>query len=246
MTAGIYTVAYGTDYDRCAACALYYSRKHTSLPFAVATNLLPEARCKRWADVANVTFVYHERSQGQNRRAKLNMDLLSPFDLTLYIDADSVIQGPGADTFVSLLEATDMAFNWRITFRPGDRIWNLYARTMAQFGVTKPIGIYNGGIIAFKKTPAVRALFAEWLRMWEATGCGREMPALNCAIKKTGIEHSTFPLLFFADAQHHPRAVIQHNFGGQFGAMFGIPRWVDHKPFDGRADDFRLEKSPCQ
>jgi hypothetical protein len=247
MTAGIYTVAYGEDYDRCAACAFRYGRKHTDLPIAVATNLRAGERCKAWAEVPNVTFMYFaNRNQGDNRRAKLQMDLISPFERTLYIDADSVIQNAGVERFAPLLDDNEMVFNWRITFGTGDRIWNIYARCMAMFGVKKPISIYNGGIIAFRKTPAVREFFRVWMSHWETFGCGREMPPLNCTIKEFEgkLKYTTFPLLFFADAQTHTDTVIQHNYSRDFNQKFGIVPWTPYKPFDGNKNDFHLERTP--
>jgi hypothetical protein len=243
MNAGIYTVAYGMDYDRCAACALRYSRKFTDLPFFVATNL--KQRCKAWNEVSGVSFKYFERSQNDNRYAKLNMDLITPFDYTLYFDADSVIQKNGVEVFIPILNEHDMVFNWRITFQPGQKIWNIYAKCMKQFDVIKPISIYNGGLIAFKKTKAVREFFDMWLKMWEQFGRGREMPPLNCAIKKSGINIWTFPLLYFADNARNDSVIIQHNYNDDFNKRFGIVPWSEYKPFDSHGgDDFRFEKEP--
>jgi len=189
-----------------------------------------------------VTF---DRSKSESRRAKLQTGLLTPFDHTLYIDADSVVQHPGVEVFSDCLENHDMEFNWPITFKPGEKIWNIYARCMKKFGVMKPISIYNGGIIAFKKNPKVRGFFETWLRYWEVFGCGREMPPLNCAIKSTGINHSYFPLLFFADNSRNDACVIQHNYNGDFNKRFGIAPWKEFKPFDGNKDDFRFERIPA-
>jgi len=243
MTTGIITVAYGADYDRCAAHAFLYGRQFTDLPIAVITNL--KERCKTWDNVSNVQFLYFERDQKVNRRAKLQMDLISPFDKTLYIDADAVIQKPGIEIFADILDKHEMVFNWRITFNPGQPIWNIYARCMKRFGVTKPISIYNGGLIAFRKSPAVRNFFQQWIMMWECFGNGREMPPLNCAIKSTGIDHGKFPLLYFADSARNDQALIQHNYNGDFNQRFGIPAWESFKPFDSNAkDDFRTERNP--
>ena len=106
----------------------------------------------------------------------------------------------------------------------------------------------NGGLVAFSlnnvgHTMDVRCFFAKWLFMWEHFGRGREMPPLNCAIKKTGIKHGKFPLLYFADNARNDNGIIQHNYNGDFNKRFGIPPWKDYKPFDsGRSDDFRFEE----
>jgi hypothetical protein len=242
--AGIITVAYGQEYDKCAAHTLYHSRQFTDLPFAVITNIRAADRNPKWKQIKNVQFFYFQRLQSQNRRAKLQMDLISPFEKTLYIDADSVIQKHGVESFVKLLDIAPMAFNWRITFYPGEKIWNIYARCMKLSGVSKPISVYNGGIVAFTKTPDTRGFFSEWLRIWELFGRGREMPPLNCAIKKTQIHCAHFPLLYFADNARHDDCIIQHNYNKDFNKRFNIPAWVDYKPFDGNKSDFRLEVDP--
>jgi hypothetical protein len=241
-TCGILTVAYGADYDRCAAHAFLWGRKYTDLPIFIITNVTQ--RSPVWEKVGNVKFLYFPREQRDNRRPKLGMDLLTPFDKTLYIDADSVIQNPGVGIFEKLLDDHEMVFNWRITFQPGEKIWNIYARCMKQFGVTKPISICNGGIIAFRKGESTRILFNTWLKMWEEFGTGREMAPLNCAIKKTGIDYGSFPLLYFADAGRSDNSIIQHNYNGDFNKRFGIPPWKDYKPFDGDKTDFRFETIP--
>jgi len=243
MSSGFFIVAYGKEYDKCAAYAWAFSRRFTGLPLCVVTNLKPEERCSKWKDVKNVEFKYFQKEQKENRRPKLGMDLLTPYDKTLYMDADCVIQKPGVEVFERLLDENDAIFNWRITFNPGEKIWNIYARCMKQFGIEKPISIYNGGLIAFKKMPAVRELFTMWQEFWVSAGRGREMAPLNCAIKKTGIQIGTFPLLYFADAGRNDNVIIQHNYNNNFCERFGIPKWTEYKPFDnGRADDFRFEK----
>lgn len=244
MNTGIISVAFGIEYDKCAAHTFLYSRKFTDLPFFILTNIKEKDRHKTWKSVSNVTFMEFDKTQRENRKAKLRMNEFTPFDRTLYIDCDSVIQMRGVDNFGVLLDDSDMVFNWRIEFRPGQKIWNIYARCMKQFNVSKPISIYNGGIVAFKNNENVDKFFKTWYSMWEQFGKGREMPPLNCAIKKTGIKINKFPLLYFADNAKHENCLIQHNYNGTFCQTFGIPKWIDYKPFDGGNDDFRFERIP--
>lgn len=240
MTAGIVVVAFGNDYAAMAAQALKFSRKNTDLPFHVLTNV------NNFKAGGNTTVRVFEKSQRENRKAKLRANEFSPFDLTLLMDCDSVIQRKGCELFIDLLDGYDTVFNNRITFIPGQPIWNIYRRTMDKFGVKKPITISSGGLFAFRKNDAVDGFFKTWYQMWEQTGCGREMPALNCAIKKTELKSNKFPKGYFVDNAFSKDAIIQHCWNQpQFCTYYGFANWKPFKPFDkGGNDDFRFERNP--
>jgi len=55
VNSGILIVAYGQDYDRCAAGACAYTRLYTDLPIHVITNL--RSRCDKWKEVPGVAFM---------------------------------------------------------------------------------------------------------------------------------------------------------------------------------------------
>ena len=243
MKTGIVVVAFGHDYERLALQALTYSRKFTDLPFHV---MLGGNDGSRFDAIKEVSYTCFNRNQNENRKVKLRLDEVTPFDLTLYMDCDSVIQRPGVEQFINLLDGVEMVFNPRITFNPGQPIWNIYARCMKQFGIGKPISIHNGGIFAFRKTPVTGEFFKEWYRMWIEFGSGREMPPLNCAIKKTGIAFNAFQPGFFADSFMTDDVVVQHCWHiSSFSEKFGITPWTENKPFDkGKHDDFRYEVYP--
>ena len=246
MSIGIITVAFGDHYDRLAAHAFLYSRKFTDLPVFVLTNIPKEKRHKTWDHIPGVQFMEFNKPQSKNRKAKLHIVNFTPFEKTLYMDCDSVVQNKGVELFADLLNDKDMVFNPRITFEPGQKIANIYARCMKQFGVSKPISIHNGGLFAFKKNETTLAFFKQWFDMWSQFGAGREMPPLNCAIKKSGMDFNKFPQNYFADNHYNPDAIVQHSWHREsFAKQFSVPVWEEYKPFDkGQEDDFRLERNP--
>lgn len=243
MSTGIITVAYGAEYDRCAAHTMAWSRKNTDLPFAVVTNLRAEERCAKWNDVSAIEFIYREESTRDNRVAKLSMDLISPFDKTLYIDADSVIQHSGCEMFVDSLVDHEIAFRFLTHFDTHRPIWRLFVRQFELFGVSKPIAIYYGGVIAFVPGIETRRFYAGWLERWQKTDRGRDMPAQNATIKQCAIKHGILPVrLFGIDAAGGEDYIVVHNGESAFGwrKRFCIPNWKGFFPTD-RAEDFVYE-----
>ena len=230
MKAGILTVAFGKSFDLLAAQALRYSRKFTKLPFHVLTNL--EKRTNVWKDVPDVSFELFNLSQERNREAKLTMNEHSPFDNTLYMDCDSVIQKNGVEEFVNYFGINNILLCHKTTFQKNKPVYNIYANTMSQNNIGLPLIIYFGALIAFKKSPETNRFFKGWYEIWEKSGSGREMPALCCNIKKNNIQRSLFPSRWFSGMSRISRAVIQHDYGASFCDKFNISKWVDCKPFD--------------
>lgn len=242
MKTGIFIVSYGKEYDRCASYTMFYSRKNTDLPIYVYTNLDENERSEKWKEVENVQFEYKKDSVDNNRIPKLSMPELTPFEYTIHVDVDSIIQNKGIEIFPELLKDNDLALRRSDIVEPGRKIVRIYSRCMKQFGVKKPIAIHNGGIIAFKKTDKIKEFFKLWYKIWNEFGHGREMPPLNCAVKLSGIGVSLFPKDFFSDIKN-PDAIVQHNYGHEVWVKEqGIPWWNSHHPFDKKGnDDFNQE-----
>lgn len=236
---GIAMVCFGNDFERLGAAVQNYSSKFTDLPWHIITNIKESAISPLWK--THTTFKFFERPQRHNRNAKLNLDTLSPFDETIYIDCDSVIKKPGIELCFDWFGKNDVVFNPHIYWKKEDRIVRIYIKTMKMFGVSPPIIIYNGGVFAFRKTDAVHNLFAMWRDYWTLTGQGREMPSLNCAIANSKICVSDLKEGFFACDNYNDKSVIQHDFGKNFTEMFNLPKWKDFKPFDSDPKDFKWE-----
>ena len=93
MLRGILYTVFGAEYEKLAVKTIKYSRQYTDLPICVITNILD--RSKEWGEINDITFVESKYPQVKNRMAKTKMIDLTPFDETLYLYCDSVIQMHG-------------------------------------------------------------------------------------------------------------------------------------------------------
>jgi len=236
---GVLTVVFGKEFDRLAAATFSYGRKFTKLPFHVLTNLKEESRSAEWKKIKNVTFEVFDLPQSRNRQAKLSMNAHTPFDQTLYLDCDSVIQKEGVETFADYFGDKDLVLCHKTTFLPERPVYQIYADTMKVAGVGLPLILYYGAIIAFKKdSKEVDRFFASWYGMWEKMGSGREMPSLCSIVKRDGIKRNLFPRPWFSGMKERPGAIVQHHFGKRFCSKFKVPEWEDYKPYD-KPENFR-------
>jgi hypothetical protein len=243
MEKGIITIAFGAEYDRIAAACMKYSLRFTDLPICVSTNLREEYRSDVWAEIPNVTFLEHNKTDSFNRAVKVRLALLSPFENTIYIDADAVIQKQGIErVFEPLDHGGDFVLNVSDYWQPGNRIPNIYARALLATGAKLPMSVYNGGFIAWRKNPATNDAFGLWKKYWQLTGSGRDMPALACAIQQMPnlkvIELYKQPV--FAPSSKQPECIIQHNYNDTFFEDFDLPRFQESKPFDSDPTDFHM------
>jgi hypothetical protein len=242
---GILTIAFGAEYDKIAAHTLRYAaRLVENLPFlCVITNV--QDRCQAWEEVeqiCNIDFICGEAWQdSDNRKYKMQMWDLTPFDKTIYIDADAVIQKEGIECIFDMLDHADFVLNGLNYWRIGDKVPNIYAKAMLSCGAKLPLNCYNGGFLAWRKGEAANKLFETWYEYFKRTGRGRDMPALACAIQHVE------PLIFdvglspvFAPERKDPNCIIQHNYNATFFDDFKLPRFQESKPFDGDPTDFRF------
>jgi hypothetical protein len=198
MKRGIIIVA--TDkYKDLALDCLKTSLKHTGLP----------------------VLILHE---GQNRDIKTRLIDFTPFEQTLFIDADSVIQAKGVEAIFDYLEDHDIVLNELHRWQPGDLIYKIYKDAFDDVQVEDDISIYNGAIFAFNKTRIMKYFFIRWNHFWKMFGKEREMPALACAaywsfrIDNLNIAH--LPTGFFEPKIYNPAAIVQHWYGPQFARRF--------------------------
>ena len=236
MTRGIIFVVYGDEYDKIGSACCRVSRQYTDLPFHVVAN---HERTDRWDGIENVSWAYFDRLQSENRTAKLKSPMLSPFDQTLYIDCDSIIQRSGIDLLFGLLDQNDVALYQCYRWERGDPVLNIYKKAMLMFGVEPPVSVWQGGVVGFTDSDKSVEFFQRWFSYWDRFGRQREMPCLTCAVVNTpGLSVGVLPNTFYGyEGGMCEDAVIQHHVGNGFLEKFNIEKFNNQEPKTEK-DDF--------
>jgi len=231
MQKGLIYVVFGEEYDKLAAHTISYSQQFTDLPICVLTNL--EKRHSKWKDTKNIHFIYIPLPRKDNREIKTSLIKYTPFDLSLFIDCDSVIQKEGIEKVFDLISRNDLLLYLWHQWKVGDKIISLYKKMMVQVNVRLPVKVYDSAIFGFRKNKQTEKFFDLWNSYWKINGRGRDMPAFACAIKNSNIqveEISRKERVF--NKKKDLNAVVQHEYGSDFCITFGIPKFKAWKPFD--------------
>lgn len=103
------------------------------------------------------------------RWAKLNMDRLSPYEHTLYLDADTRVRGDISEGFRILEDGWDMAITPSVR-QGADVLGNLDERDRAETFARMETWLFLGlqaGVFFFTRNAATAALFDTWRSEWE-------------------------------------------------------------------------------
>jgi len=162
-TRGVVYVAYGQPArDQVRLSAQSLRAQHPHLQFRV----LADERFERVSGFPEMITIYHEDTDPGARLVKLNVDTLSPYDHTLYIDADTRIQGDILWPFALLEAGWEMAM---VPCRHQGEHANPHVkeeeRTLT-FAEVDDATALQGGVIYFRKCEAVHRLFAAWREEW--------------------------------------------------------------------------------
>jgi hypothetical protein len=161
---GIVTIAQGDPARQQAIAAINALRRTGSgLPVAVIGD--------RPIDIASVHIHMDDDvvSDPGARKAKVNLDLLSPFEHTLYMDADTRVVTDEIRVGFDMLED-----GWQLVITPNahqndEILWHVGEAerldTFAMFGTPKILAL-SGGVFWFAKCAEVAALFAAWREEW--------------------------------------------------------------------------------
>lgn len=232
---GLMILAFGESYDEMAARCFKYSRKNTDLPLIVLSNL--KNKSKIWNEVFNTEFRYFDVPQEINREYKTSMYKYSPFKKTLYIDSDAIVQHEGLEKYVNMIPEEGILVNVEERFSRRDQVYNLYRDAYIKAGVDIPLAVYYGGCVGFGKGSGVEKFFSDWNKIWVATGRGREMPCLSCAVKLSSAEVFEVEQNKLFSWKPVPHTIIQHEYQGLVSNIVGYKDFKTHKPFDiGRGD----------
>jgi len=177
---GIIFLVFGEEFYKMAMKTISYSRKYTDIPFKILTNI----RINEFDSIDNTRVEYMDMATRDNRQVKTTMINYSPFDRTIYMDCDAIIQKKGIENVFDMLDNRDIMLNLYGIWRDSRQSLSYYRITMDRLRINYPIEIYYGAIIGFNKTDAAKTFFSNWNNNWRKSGIRRDMPALACTIKK--------------------------------------------------------------
>jgi len=161
---GAVYVVYGEpalDQARLSIQSLHQHR--ADMPVTVIGDQWGESLCEQPFCV----YVYHsERDQG-GRWAKVNLDSLSPYELTLYLDADTRVREDLSSGFELLADG------WDVAIVPSEcqgqrMLWHVGMEdkaTTLDAWPCEPLQL-QGGVFYFRKSAATATLFQIWREQW--------------------------------------------------------------------------------
>jgi lipopolysaccharide biosynthesis glycosyltransferase len=117
---------------------------------------------------APLHYIHHEDTDIGARYVKLNLDKISPFDYTLYIDADTRVHGDISAPF-GLLDA-----GWELCMCPCTRQGDgahTHVNEEERQATFAEVGTHaqalQAGVMYFRKSSAMRKLFSAWRAEWK-------------------------------------------------------------------------------
>ncbi len=191
---GVVYVAYGDKANRCAA------RSIAALKDDLPVLVISDARIE-----GQKTCVFPQRDRGA-RWAKLNIDVLSPFEQTLYLDADTIPYQEVSAGFQLLDDG------WEFVIAPSpnqERDWLWHVEEEERIATEQEVGRMvqlQGGVWFMRKTPAVHRMFSRWREEWERWQ-GQDQAALMRALQKEPVR------LWLLGPAWNGGVVVGHRFG---------------------------------
>ena len=230
MTKGLLYVVFGKEYDRMAARCIAIARRFTNIPICILTNL--EERDAKWNKIKNIEFRYIPLPTEENRDVKTRMIEYTPFDLSLYMDCDTIICNKGIEKVFDMLGNKDMLVQQYKIFKERGPVLYVYKKMMKQTGTELPLVRYLGGFVLFGKNKRTYNFFHTWNGYYKI-GTGADMPAFCCAIKNCNVFISVITDKDRVFAPHQRRGyIVQHNFKGKLNHKYNIPKWEPWRVFD--------------
>lgn len=201
MTRGVCLIAYGAKAEQEAHDCIASLRDHHNWPYVV---------CGGFIDTQYVAILQPDEYNDirRSRWAKVTLNRWSPFSDTLYLDADTRVQGDLSAGFEMLDDGWDMVITpsgsqgtenmWHITQEEREATYEAYR--------CGDILQLQGGVFWFRKSDAVLRFFAawraEWLR-WKQFDQAAILRALRIAPVRLHLLGRTF----------NGGAVVQHRHG---------------------------------
>ena len=179
---GVLYIAYGKEYDNVAAHSAKRIREFSDIPIHVVTNV--SSKTNIWDKFINCSFTYINDKDESNRVVKCQPDVFSPFDETLYVDCDTVVNTKKFLDIFDHIKCADIAMPVYTMENSFDRFrrLKLYKQAFQDFKIKEmPRVVYMPGVLVFKKNERTRKLFDTWYEYWSLRKL-RDMPPLVCAV----------------------------------------------------------------
>lgn len=234
LNRGIIYVAFGEEFDRLAAATAKHTRIYTDLPMCVLTNLKKPS--PEWDKISNVFFRYLPFPSEENRRVKVSLIDYTPFDKTLFMDVDALIQKKDVERFFDYLNNYDIVCQHygciHSTKGASLLVFRTYLKLAIMLHESLPIKLYGEAAFLFNRTKKTRDFFSLWKKYWMMMGCSRDMPGFSFAAKHSGdlvrsLRHYEEQ---FCVNQEDERYFIQHKGFTGFLKKFGLPEYIDWNP----------------
>lgn len=201
MKQGVAYVAYGEKArDECRMSIACLRNHNPTLAVAIISDTRIEG-----AGFSTRQIPFDDPRSGA-RWAKLNLDTLSPFEQTVYLDADTRPRGSLAPLFCALDDGYELVIAPSVA-QGCKALWHVDTEereaTLDTFGFT-PIQL-QAGVFAYRKCEAITALFQAWREEWERYQ-GQDQAALLRALYQV-------PVRVWLMSATMSEAIILHLFG---------------------------------
>ena len=168
MDKGVLYVATGPDYRALAeASARSLRAVEPGLPVDLFTD-------DPGAAAAGLFDAVH-RIEDPHPRSKLDCLGRSRFDRTLFLDADTLVLGPLGDLF-DVLDRFELALAHDV--RRATELIRENAGAPTPYAFPQ----LNSGVLLYRRSPRMRAFFAEWARRFVESGGTRDQPVLKAML----------------------------------------------------------------
>jgi hypothetical protein len=153
-------------------------------------------------------FVRYDDIGLPGRWAKLNMDTISPYDVTCYIDADTRVNASMQVGFDIIDDGFDLAIT-PSAHQGTDVMWHIKdderEATLLQLNNFSPLQL-QAGVFFFRKSAEMLALFAAWRDEWQRW-MDKDQAALLRALYKSPVR------IWLLSRAWNGGAIVTHRFG---------------------------------
>lgn len=195
---GVCYVAYGATARAEAAVSIQTLRDHNKLDVTVIGDKPQHG----------AGFIELEQVDAGGRWAKLSLDSLSPYDETLYLDADTRVKGDLSEGFRILDKGFDLAITASTKQGPNVMIHAPLEDRQATFeayGIRQILAL-QAGVFYFARNSRTAALFEAWRDEWVRWRY-LDQPALLRALLRAPVR------LYLLGRPYNGGDLVQHLFG---------------------------------